>query len=46
MKGPNHAACKYEEMDEKEKEFEYFAKGPGAYWVGEGEKIQTSKHSG
>lgn len=35
--------AKYEEMDEKEKEFEYFAKGPGAYWVGEGEKIQTSK---
>ncbi|MEF2640578.1 MAG: phage major capsid protein, partial [Lachnospiraceae bacterium] len=28
---------------EKEKEFQYFAKGPGAYWVGEGEKIQTSK---
>lgn len=35
--------AKYEEMDEKEKDFEYFAKGPGAYWVGEGEKIQTSK---
>ena len=35
--------AKYEEMDEKEKEFQYFAKGPGAYWVGEGEKIQTSK---
>lgn len=35
--------AKYEEMDEKEKEFEYFAKGPGGYWVGEGEKIQTSK---
>lgn len=34
---------KYEEMTEKEKTFEYFAKGPGAYWVGEGEKIQTSK---
>ena len=34
---------KYEEMDSKEKKFEYFAKGPGAYWVGEGEKIQTSK---
>lgn len=34
---------KYEEMDSKEKEFEYFAKGPGAYWVGEGEKIETSK---
>lgn len=35
--------AKYEEMDAKEKKFEYFAKGPGAYWVGEGEKIQTSK---
>lgn len=35
--------AKYEEMDEKVKEFEYFAKGPGGYWVGEGEKIQTSK---
>lgn len=34
---------KYEEMDSKEKNFEYFAKGPGAYWVGETEKIQTSK---
>lgn len=35
--------AKYEEMNSKEKNFEYFAKGPGAYWVGEGEKIQTSK---
>ena len=35
--------AKYEEMDGKEKDFEYFAKGPGAYWVGEGEKIRTSK---
>lgn len=35
--------AKYEEMTEKEKKFEYFAKGPGAYWVGEGEKIKTSK---
>lgn len=34
--------AKYEEMDGKEKEFQYFAKGPGAYWVGEGEKIKTS----
>lgn len=33
----------YEEMDGKEKTFEYFAEGPGAYWVGETEKIQTSK---
>ncbi len=35
--------AKYEEMGSKEKKFEYFAKGPGAYWVGEGEKIKTSK---
>ena len=35
--------AKYEEMTSKEKKFEYFAKGPGAYWVGEGEKIKTSK---
>ena len=35
--------AKYEEMDSKEKKFEYFAKGPGAYWVGEDEKIKTSK---
>ena len=35
--------AKYEEMDSKEKKFKYFAKGPGAYWVGEGEKIKTSK---
>lgn len=35
--------AKYEEMTEKEKTFEYFANGPGAYWVGEGEKIKTSK---
>lgn len=35
--------AKYEEMTAKEKEFEFFADGPGAYWVGEGEKIQTSK---
>lgn len=35
--------ARYEEMDEKEKEFEFFAEGPGAYWVGEGEKIKTSK---
>lgn len=33
----------YEEMDSKEKKFEFFAEGPGAYWVGETEKIQTSK---
>lgn len=35
--------AKYEEMDDLEKTFEYFAEGPGAYWVGEGEKIKTSK---
>lgn len=33
----------YEPMDDKEKEFQYFAKGPGAYWVGEGQKIKTTK---
>ncbi|MDQ0158811.1 phage major capsid protein [Alkalibacillus salilacus] len=33
----------YEEMTDKKKTFEYFAEGPGAYWVGEAEKIQTSK---
>lgn len=33
----------YEPMDKQEKTFEYFAKGPGAYWVGEGQRIQTSK---
>lgn len=33
----------YQEMTEREKNFEYFAEGPGAYWVGETEKIQTSK---
>src|SRR5690606_9019806 len=32
-----------QEMDGKEKSFEFFAEGPGAYWVGETEKIQTSK---
>ncbi|MEK5148773.1 phage major capsid protein [Psychrobacillus sp. FSL K6-4615] len=35
--------AKYEEMTKPEKEFTYLASGPGAYWVGEGEKIQTSK---
>ncbi|WP_181350486.1 phage major capsid protein [Thalassobacillus sp. CUG 92003] len=33
----------YEEMDKQEKEFDYFAEGPGAYWVNESERIQTSK---
>ncbi len=35
--------AKYEEMDKDTKKFMYLAEGPGAYWVGEGEKIQTSK---
>ncbi|MDA7028460.1 phage major capsid protein [Bacillus sp. CLL-7-23] len=35
--------AKYEEMKKPEKKFTYLASGPGAYWVGEGEKIQTSK---
>jgi HK97 family phage major capsid protein len=35
--------AKYENMTKPEKEFTYLASGPGAYWVGEGEKIQTSK---
>nr|WP_309101698.1 phage major capsid protein [Fredinandcohnia onubensis] len=35
--------AKYEEMTKPEKEFTYLATGPGAYWVGEGQKIQTSK---
>ncbi len=35
--------AKYEDMDKLSKKFMYLAEGPGAYWVGEGEKIQTSK---
>lgn len=35
--------AKYEDMKKTEKEFTYLASGPGAYWVGEGERIQTSK---
>lgn len=35
--------AKYEEMKKPEKTFTYLASGPGAYWVGEGERIQTSK---
>ncbi|MGX9952383.1 phage major capsid protein [Bacillus subtilis] len=35
--------AKYEKMDKTEKKFTYLASGPGAYWVGEGERIQTSK---
>lgn len=34
--------AQYEPMTDKVKDFQYFAEGPGAYWVGEGEKIQTS----
>jgi HK97 family phage major capsid protein len=34
---------KYEEMDGLSKTFSYFAEGPGAYWVGETQKIATSK---
>lgn len=34
---------KYEPMDNLKKKFRYFAEGPGAYWVGEGQKIETSK---
>lgn len=35
--------AKFEPMTKPEKEFTYLATGPGAYWVGESEKIQTSK---
>lgn len=35
--------AKYEEMTKPVKNFTYLADGPGAYWVGEGERIQTSK---
>lgn len=35
--------AKYEEMKSLRKKFTYLAEGPGAYWVSEGEKIQTSK---
>lgn len=33
----------FEEMDKQKKKFDYLASGPGAYWVGEGQRIQTSK---
>lgn len=37
---------KYQDMGGKsEKEFTYWADKPGAYWVGEGRKIQTTKPS-
>src|SRR5690625_7750597 len=35
--------AKYEEMTKHKKEFNYLAEGVGAYWVGAGEIIQTSK---
>lgn len=35
--------AKYEPMTKLRKEFTYLAEGPGAYWVNEGEVIQTSK---
>jgi len=35
--------AQYEEMTKQEKEFQYLADGVGAYWVDEGEVIQTSK---
>lgn len=34
---------KYEEMETLEKEFSVFLGGVGAYWVAEGQRIQTSK---
>ena len=34
---------KFEEMDNLEKKFTFTTDGPGAYWVGEGQKIKTSK---
>lgn len=35
--------AKYEPMTKQKKTFNYLSKGVGAYWVGEGEIIQTSK---
>lgn len=35
--------AKYEPMTTLKKTFTYLADGPGAYWVGEAERIQTSK---
>ena len=35
--------AKYEEMNSLEKNITYITEGPGAYWVDEGERIQTSK---
>jgi len=33
----------HEPMTKQKKVFNYLAKGPGAYWVGEGQRIETSK---
>ena len=35
--------AKHEPMTKPVKEFTFLAEGPGAYWVGEGQRIQTSK---
>ncbi|MDM8100941.1 phage major capsid protein [Oceanobacillus oncorhynchi] len=35
--------AQHEEMTKQEKEFQYLAEGVGAYWVGEGEVIRTSR---
>lgn len=35
--------AQYEEMDDLEKEFDIFLGGVGAYWVGEGQVIKTSR---
>ncbi|MFJ9462145.1 phage major capsid protein [Viridibacillus arvi] len=35
--------AQYEPMTKPKKQFTYLAGGPGAYWVGEAERIQTSK---
>lgn len=35
--------AKYEEMTAPKKTFTYLAEGPGAYWVSESERIETSK---
>ena len=35
--------AQYEPMTKPKKEFTYLAEGPGAYWVGEADRIQTSK---
>lgn len=35
--------AKHEPMTKPKKDFTYLAEGPGAYWVGEAERIKTSK---